>query len=143
MTSKIAADERMNFSDRLQGRLRKAGVPVRASTVAHEFNLRADGATVTTHAVRKWLSGDAIPTHERMLILGSWLGVHASWLQYGDAQNTGIPISDAPALPTLATEELVLLRDFKRLTPEGQRILRELLTTLLNTPYKVARSHTT
>ncbi len=78
MNSRIASEERVHFRERLQEVLRRARIPVRASRVAHEFNLRADGATVTTHAVRKWLAGDAIPTHERLVILADWLGVVAA-----------------------------------------------------------------
>ena len=127
MNSKIATEERQHFSDRLQSVLRKAGVPVRPAVVAREFNLRADGATITTHAARKWLMGDAIPTHERMVILAGWLGVHASWLLYGDADN-GAYQSTKPAL---GTEELILLKDYRRLPPDSQKILRALMTALL------------
>lgn len=132
MNSKIATEERQHFSDRLQLSLRKAGVPVRPAVVAREFNLRADGATVTTHAARKWLMGDAIPTHERMVVLSGWLGVHASWLLYGDADN-GAYQSTRPAL---ATEELILLKDYRRLPPDSQKILRALMTALLSTIHK-------
>ncbi len=131
MNSKIASDEGLHFRDRLQSMLRQAGVAVRASTVAHEFNLRAHGATVTTHAVRKWLAGDAIPTHERLLILASWLGVHASWLLYGDAENGEFSRHQAAA--PLQTRELILVRDFQRLTPSGQQVLRAVLDALLRT----------
>lgn len=131
MSSKIASTERLHFSDRLQVALRKAAVPVRASTVAREFKLRADGATVTTHAARKWLAGDAIPTHERLLILANWLGVHASWLLYGDAEN-GVFAQEQP-VTSLRTQDLMLVRDFNRLTPAGQQVLREILDALLRT----------
>ena len=131
MNSKMASDERRHFRDRLQSALRKAGVAVSASTVAHEFNLRADGATVTTHAVRKWLAGDSIPTHERLLVLANWLGVHASWLLYGDAEKG--EFSAQQSEPPLQTQELMLVRDFKRLTPPGQQVLREVLNVLLRT----------
>ncbi len=129
MNSKIASEERVHFRDRLHQVLRRAKVPVRASAVAHEFNLRADGATVTTHAVRKWLVGDAIPTHERLRILADWLGVHASWLLYGDAENVDYALR--PAASSLETPDLILVRDFKRLTPEGQRVLRGILDVLM------------
>ncbi|SHG60897.1 hypothetical protein SAMN05428948_1264 [Massilia sp. CF038] len=129
MDSKIASDERLHFRDRLQAALRAAKVPVRASTVAQEFNLRADGATVTTHAVRKWLGGDAIPTHERLVILASWLGVHASWLLYGDAENSDF--TEKQPVPSLRTQELLLLRDFNHLSPIGQTVLREVLDILM------------
>jgi transcriptional regulator with XRE-family HTH domain len=130
MNSKIAADERIHFRDRLLAVLRRANVSVRASTVAHEFNLRADGATVTTHAVRKWLTGDAIPTHERLLILSDWLGVHASWLLYGDAENTDFALRRRPS--SLTSQDRMLVRDFNRLNGEGQRILREILDVLMS-----------
>jgi transcriptional regulator with XRE-family HTH domain len=131
VNSRIASDERIFFKDRLQAALRKAHVPNRASTVAREFNLRADGATVTTHAVRKWLSGESIPTHERLLILAGWLGVHASWLLYGDAENSDF--GKAPPTTALRTQELILIGDFNRLSPEGQTVLRGVLDVLIET----------
>lgn len=131
MNSKIATEERIHFRDRLLTVLRRAKVPVRASTVAHEFNLRADGATVTTHAVRKWLAGDAIPTHERLLILADWLGVHASWLLYGDAENSDFPLGRP--VSSLRTQDLILVRDFNRLSPEGQHLMRAILDVLMST----------
>ncbi len=132
MDSKIASDERIHFRDRLLAVLQRAKVPVRASTVAREFNLRADGATVTTHAVRKWLAGEAIPTHERVLILGNWLGVHASWLLYGDAENGDFALSGSTT--SLTSQDLMLVRDFHRLSPEGQRMLRDILDVLMKSP---------
>jgi hypothetical protein len=131
MTSRIATDERQHFSDRLQLSLRKAGVPVRVATVAREFNLRANGARVTTHAVRKWLLGDAMPTHERLVILADWLGVHASWLLYGDTDPGEFPL--ASSSPALASEELMLVGDYRRLAPEGKKTLRAILNILLGT----------
>lgn len=129
MTSKIASQERQHFSDRLQDRLRKAGIKVKASVVAHEFNLRADGAAITTHAARKWLLGEAMPTHERMRILAGWLGVHASWLQYGDAEN-GDYASGSP-VPDIHSSELMLIQDYRRLPEHGQKILRQMMSSLL------------
>jgi transcriptional regulator with XRE-family HTH domain len=129
MNSKIAAEERIHFRDRLLAVLRQANVPVRASTVAHEFNLRADGASVTTHAVRKWLAGDAIPTHERLLILADWLDVHAAWLLYGDAENGDFGRSRS--VSSLNSTDLLLVRDFNRLDAEGKRLLRAILDVLM------------
>ncbi len=131
MSSRLAFEERQHFSHRLQEQLRKAGVTVRASVVASEFNLRADGATVTTYAARKWLMGEAIPTHERMLILANWLGVHASWLQYGDAENDQLKL--ATDTEQLSTPDLILLRDYQSLSQDGQKIIREVLSVLMKT----------
>jgi transcriptional regulator with XRE-family HTH domain len=129
MDSRIAAQERHEFSARLKDALQKAGVPPSASKIASEFNLRADGATVTSHAVRKWLMGEALPTHERLIILATWLGVHASWLLYGEAANTDFALTaEAPLLDSV---ELALLRDYRRLTPEGQHMTRDVLRIML------------
>ncbi|QYF93697.1 hypothetical protein KY495_00175 [Massilia sp. PAMC28688] len=130
MSSKIAAQERQHFSDRLRERLREAGVQARASVVAHEFNLRADGASITTHAARKWLLGEALPTHERMVILASWLGVHASWLQYGDADNGAYTVD--VQTDRLETVELILLRDFRRLPDFGKKVVQDVISSLLS-----------
>lgn len=128
MNSKLATDERQHFSNRLKDQLRKAGIPPRASVVAAEFNLRAGGASVTAYAVRKWLIGDAIPTHERMLILANWLGVHASWLQYGDPDNGAFNLQRE----SMPKTELMLISDYRKLPPSGQKIVREMLTVLLS-----------
>ena len=140
MNSRVASEGRLHFRDRLTAALRKADVPVRASTVAKEFNLRADGATVTTHAVRKWLGGESIPTHERLLVLANWLGVHASWLLYGDAENSDFSTDRINS--SLSTTELILVRDFNRLPAAGQEILREILDVLMKTmKTELTRSH--
>ncbi|HEY0062335.1 MAG TPA: hypothetical protein VGC21_09460 [Telluria sp.] len=133
MESPLATEERHQFSDRLRQALRSAHVSSSPSTVTKEFNLRADGATVTSHAVRKWLTGEAIPTHERLMILSGWLGVHASWLLYGEEANTDF--SQLPAMFSMESDELSLINDFKCLSPDGQYLAREMLKLLLSTGF--------
>ncbi|MDQ1833243.1 hypothetical protein [Massilia scottii] len=130
MDSKIANDERINFSDRLKTALLSAGVPIEPTPFVRAFNLRADGAAVTAHAARKWLSGEAIPTHEKVLILASWLGVHAAWLRYGDAENAELV---APAIPEvlLSTANLTLIKDIVSLPESTQQLLREIVDAFL------------
>lgn len=131
MNSKIASEERQHFRQRLQTALREAGVPAKVASVARGFNIRADGATVTNHAVRKWLVGESIPTHERLLILATWLGVHPAWLLYGDAENSD-HYQQAPSV-SVPTEDLVMVRDIGRLSPNGKDVLRQVLDALLRT----------
>ena len=70
-----ATNERSNFADRLRTALSAAKQPTGFSAFARAYNLRAAGATVTAHAGRKWLVGEAIPTHEKILIIAKWLNV--------------------------------------------------------------------
>jgi transcriptional regulator with XRE-family HTH domain len=129
MYSKIAFVERQNFSDRLKQTLAAAGYSLRPSAFTKEFNLRADGAMVTVHAARKWLYGEAIPTQEKIHILARWLGIPASWLRFGDAENGMYALAGADQAPD--SKDLLLLHDVRLLPAEEQQVVRELVTVLL------------
>jgi transcriptional regulator with XRE-family HTH domain len=129
MESKIAVGERIDFSDRLRSTLVAAGLSTRPAEFVRAFNLRADGSAVTSHAARKWLSGEAIPTQDKIVIIASWLGVHAAWLRFGDAENA----NTASILPEaiLPTPFLVLVRDVMSLPAPAQEVVRDLVNSLL------------
>ncbi|MFL6656752.1 MAG: hypothetical protein ACJ8GW_01670 [Massilia sp.] len=126
MNSKIEDEERAHFSERLTAALRAAGCSTSPSAFANEFNLRADGATVTVHGARKWLLGEAIPTHARVKIIADWLSVSAAWLQYGDDQQAAQP-------PTgqLDSADLMLVKDLHRLSISSRTLVRGIVDLLL------------
>jgi hypothetical protein len=79
------ADERQGFSKRLRDAIREAGINAGSPTrVAREFNLRYHGEAVSPQAVRKWLAGKALPSQDKIRVLGLWLGVSAHWLRFGE-----------------------------------------------------------
>ena len=81
------ADEKQGFSKRLKEALRKARVDSGSPThVAREFNLRYHGDAVTTQAVRKWLTGKAFPSQDKIRALALWLDAPPQWLRFGDAE---------------------------------------------------------
>lgn len=130
MNSKIAYDERIHFSDRLRAALTAANQPTGASAFARAYNLRADGATVTAHGVRKWLKGEAIPTHEKILIIAKWLNVHSSWLRFGDAENGKYDL--VPSMDEqLSTEHLALIHDVAALPRPAQIIIRDIVDSFM------------
>lgn len=125
----IRSGERNSFRDRLQRALRDEHLPARPSAFARGFNLRADGASVTPHAARKWLVGDAIPTQERIVILAKWLNVNAAWLRFGAADNSELP--DARALAeSLTQDETDLVRAVIGLSKPAQAVVHELVHAL-------------
>jgi len=81
------ADEKQGFSKRLREALKRAE-PVAAgpAALAREFNLRYEGTPVTVQAVRKWVSGRALPSQDKIRALALWLEVSPQWLRYGDAE---------------------------------------------------------
>src|SRR6185295_6540569 len=80
-------DEKQAFSKRLREALKRAE-PVAAgpAALAREFNLRYEGTPVTVQAVRKWVSGRALPSQDKIRALALWLEVSPQWLRYGDAE---------------------------------------------------------
>lgn len=106
MDSKIAHDERIAFSSRLKEALADVGMSTSVTQFTRAYNARADGAAVSNYAARKWLVGEAIPTHEKVVILSTWLGISPSWLRFGDAiphvpNHTVIPEAEV-STPALA-----------------------------------------
>jgi hypothetical protein len=80
------ADEKQSFSKRLKEAIRRARIDISSPTlIAREFNLRYHGDPVSTQAVRKWLSGKALPSQDKIRALGLWLEVPAHWLRFGEA----------------------------------------------------------
>lgn len=130
MDSKIAQDERMQFSERLKAALTAAHLSTRPSDFARAFNARANGAAVTVHAARKWLSGEAIPTHEKVVVLGVWLGVNASWLRFGDADKGALSDEVIPE-SSISTPALALMNDILSLPDPAQQTIREIVDAFL------------
>jgi transcriptional regulator with XRE-family HTH domain len=116
---------RVEFAARLNSSLREAGFPTTMSAFVKEYNLRADGASVTIHAARKWLSGEALPTQEKIHIIAKWLGVSAQWLRFGE--NDSSPW-DASALEP---RDVQLLNDIRALPEEERAIIMLMVNSLL------------
>ena len=64
--------------------LEETGKPAKVADVLRDFNALNAHAPVTTHTVRKWLMGEAIPAQPKLRTLADWLGVSAEWLRFGD-----------------------------------------------------------
>ncbi len=127
MESKVATEEKEQFSARLQRALVNAHCPNGANDFVKEFNLRADGAAVTVYAARKWLLGTAIPTQEKVHILSDWLGVSPGWLRFGSDGDGPEP---GPA-HGLAAPDRVLLDAIHRLSERDRKVVVELVKSLL------------
>ena len=130
MNSKVAYDERHLFSGRLKSSLHAAGLPTEAGPFARAYNARADGASITVHAARKWLSGEAIPTHEKLVILSIWLGVNASWLRFGEPDDNVYGAGVVPEA-SVSTPALALLNDIMSLPESPRRIIRAIVDAFL------------
>ena len=130
MDTKSAHEGRINFSGRLKSALSDAGLSEKIGDFTRAFNARADGSAVSIHATRKWLCGEAIPTHERILILAVWLGVNAAWLQFGEADES-VVAGDIVPEAIVSTPVFVLMTDVLSLPTPAQQAIREIVDAFL------------
>lgn len=76
--------EKRAFSERLKQQLALRHWPISSPTwLAREFNMHYQGQSVSVQTANNWLSGDAIPSQEKLRVLAVWLEVSAEWLRFG------------------------------------------------------------
>jgi hypothetical protein len=127
-------DEKQAFTKRLKEALRKAGVDSASfARVAREFNLRYGGDPVSTQAVRKWLTGGALPSQDKIRSLAMWLDVGVHWLRFGDAErkqdrNQAGTRQDSASYKA---EPVWVARKFESLDEAHKRIVLEIVHALL------------
>ena len=122
----LAQNQRASFSQRLTSSLEVVGIPPSATILQREYNRRSDQAPITTHAARKWLMGEAIPTQDRIQVLARWLDVSPSWLRFGDDEIDGRRKSD-----DVTAQEWRLVKGFRLLTDKQRAAV---LTLVLSIP---------
>jgi transcriptional regulator with XRE-family HTH domain len=138
-------EEKAAFAKRLKLSLRRSSEPVRGPTeLALRFNLRYQGNAVSAQTAHKWLSGRAIPTHDKLMTLAEWLGVNEHWLHYGPPTKQALmageqratyrtpkgasSASRATGKPT--PESLALAERIQTLSPHRRYLVEELVTQL-------------
>lgn len=123
--------ERAAFCQRLKAAIDRFDPPGRtgAAWLAREFNQRYAGTPISVHAARKWLMGEAIPNHDKLLTLAGWLRVSAEWLLYGAGDMTKVSaVQQDPARYNVIDVDLV--REINALNQEHRQIVREMVTML-------------
>lgn len=126
-------NEKEAFSKRLVLLLNNAGIGAVSPThVAREFNRRYLGEPITTQAVRKWLSGEALPSSDKIRALAKWLKVSPHWLHYGEDEKTaGAPKIEEERSHYGENAIATLPEDFLRLSPQHKTMVCEIVHALL------------
>ena len=120
---------REDFSKRLRKALQDRGFGTESPTrLTQDFNGDYPDRKVTPQAVRKWLNGEAIPSHDKVKALAQWLEISPNWLHHGEG---GAGQAEQPATPyrnPLPDQEL--LRRYRKLNPRQQQAVAEIITAL-------------
>jgi len=127
-------DEKQDFSKRLKEAMRRTRVDTASPTrIAREFNLRYHGDPVTTQAVRKWLSGQSLPSQDKIRVLAGWLDVPAQWLRFGETERkeerSGIAARQES--PAYRTDHPWVGKKYEQLTEPHKKMIVEMVLALL------------
>ena len=119
------------FSKRLRKAILDCGLdPGSPTNLARVFNSRGAGLRVTPQAVRKWLSGDSIPTHDKLKALAGWLNVSPHGLHYGEADRAGHRAQERAASYRKPLPDQELVKQYRSLSLSQQQAVAEIITAL-------------
>jgi len=121
---------REEFSKRLQKALQDKGFAVGSPTrLTQEFNGDYPDRRVTPQAVRKWLNGEAIPSHDKVQALAEWLEVSPNWLHHGEG-GAGHGVQQPASIYRSPVPDQELLKRYRKLNPRQQQAVAEIITAL-------------
>ena len=63
--------------------MEKAGYKPEAAVLEREFNQHYYGKGVTLHGVNKWLKGQSLPRHDKVMAIAKWLRIPPEELTFG------------------------------------------------------------
>jgi transcriptional regulator with XRE-family HTH domain len=115
------------FADRLRDAMKAAGYDAKPAVLEREFNTRYWGKAMTLHGVRRWLRGETLPTHDKLLVLAEWLGVSPEELGFGDGVARRVQERRARWDSGIGYEDRELFEAFLKLPVPQRKIIREVI----------------
>lgn len=122
--------ETQAFSERLRRALQSAGIRPSPTLVAHEFNLRYWGKSITPHTARNWLIGRSMPMQDKLRALAEWLQVSPEELRFGlSAGQYKVEEADQ-RIAALNMQDREMMRHYLALTHEERKTVRDVVFAL-------------
>ena len=125
-----ASDESRAFAERLSAALSAMGVRLSPTVVAHEFNLRYWGRSITPHTARNWLLGISIPTQDKLRVLADWLQVGPDELRFGVRPGQELPSKGEALAPTLDLADREMLSRYLALPVPERKLVRDVVAAV-------------
>ncbi len=114
-----------------------AGYDPKPAVLEREFNTRYWGKPMTLHGVRRWLLGETMPTHRKLVTLAEWLKVPAEELAWGDTAHAApLRVAERPAAWDTGApyQDRELFDIYQRLPVAQRRLARDVILA-------IARAH--
>lgn len=124
----MSKQEAQDFAQRLRRALERAGFRPSPTLVAHEFNQRYWGRSITPHTARSWLQGVSLPMQDKLKVLADWLQVSPQELRFGGST---AKTKDADGeFPALDLPEREMLDRYLSLPAEDRKTVREVVAAM-------------
>jgi transcriptional regulator with XRE-family HTH domain len=115
------------FAKRLAAAMQAAGYEAKPSVLEREFNLRYWGKPITLQGVRRWLRGEVIPPHDKIVALADWLRVTPQELGFGKEIEDRIQKTRKRWDEGVGYEERDIFEAFLKLPTPQRRLVREVI----------------
>lgn len=119
--------QKLQFAERLKAAMQAKGYAPKASVLEREFNLKYFGKAITLHAAGKWLRGEAIPRHDKILTLAEWLEIRPADLVYGLNIRDGMQRKQARWSDEIGYRERELFELFLALPAPQRKVVRDVI----------------
>ena len=117
------------FANRLRDAMQAAGYEPKPAVLEREFNTRYWGKPMTLHGVRRWLRGETLPTHEKLLVLAEWLGVPPQQLNFGGEIQRKVEQRRARWDSGVGYQDRDIFEAFLKLPIPQRKLIREVILT--------------
>ena len=117
------------FAERLRDAMVVAGYEAKPAVLEREFNTRFWGKPMTLHGVRRWLRGETLPTHEKLLVLAEWLAVPPQQLNYGDEIQRKVAQRRSRWDSGIGYQDRDIFEAFLKLPVPQRKVIREIILT--------------
>lgn len=118
------------FALRLRDAMVAAGYEPRPAVLEREFNTRHWGKPMTLHGVRRWLMGETLPTHPKLLTLADWLCVPPEDLVFGSEPRSRVEARQAAWDHGVGYVERDLFELFLKLPAPARKTARDVILAL-------------
>jgi transcriptional regulator with XRE-family HTH domain len=122
-----------NFAQRLATAMEAAGYIAKPSVLEREFNLRYWGKSMTLHGVRRWLRGEVVPSHDKIVALAEWLRVTPQELGFGKEVEERVQKARKHWDEGIGYQEREIFEAFLKLPVSQRKVIREVILAFSRT----------
>lgn len=119
-------EQKKQFAKKLKIAMENNGYPAKASVLEREFNLKHYGKPITLHGAAKWLRGESIPRHDKIVTLAGLLAIEPNELVYDFQRKEDIK-SKQRWQDAISYQEREVFEAFLNLPAPQRKIVREVI----------------